>query len=279
MSMRHGSFVTIDRSTPVVDIERAQKRLMHRKMVEERGEVAFYGPSNEDFVVVGEAPGMTEVQQGKPFVGQSGTLLRELMKRVGLKPERVLWTNCVGFWPKDENIKTRPPTDDEMRGRRSELLEELELGSSHKVLLVGATALRAFRPDLKLGTVHGQVFVWNGRYLVMPIYHPAAALRDGFLIKVIERDLERWWDLVELDVWEYARWARWLGQKCVKCQDSMTMFDLDGVPYCRKHWDNGKAMARARKHWGHSFSGEQLRLLEEPSESQPPAEGARDAKV
>jgi uracil-DNA glycosylase family 4 len=131
------------------------------------------GPASASVVLVGEAPGAREDQQGRPFVGNAGKLLDGLLAEAGMARDDVYITNVV---------KARPPGNRDPR--RDEVahhwpwLEE-QLGIIRPALLVplGRHALARFAPDAKISEVHGTVLEADGRRL-FPLYHPAAALHN-----------------------------------------------------------------------------------------------------
>lgn len=202
--------------------------------------VAFSSGKKPAFVAVGEAPGPEESARGEPFIGKSGRLIRSLMTKVGINPETdVLWCNTVSCFPNVEG-QIRAPSESEQSMCRSNLMAQIEAGYTRYVLLIGAKAANAFRSDIQVTKHHGQVFVWNELYCVMPIIHPAAALRGKRAYKKdIERDLERWVDVV----WGGDDPLSYLGDTCLCCVASAETWDRDGVPYCKHHYE------RWKDHW------------------------------
>jgi DNA polymerase len=141
------------------------------------------GPANAKIMFIGEGPGFHENEQGRPFVGAAGKFLEELLAKIGMKRTDVFITNVV---------KCRPP------GNRDPLPEELEACSDYlerqiqainpKVIVtLGRYSMARFLPNAKISGVHGQAMRVRGR-LIVPMYHPAAALHQGSLKPVIERD-------------------------------------------------------------------------------------------
>jgi DNA polymerase len=141
------------------------------------------GPTNSKIMFIGEGPGFHENEQGRPFVGAAGKFLEELLGKIGMKRTEVFITNVV---------KCRPP------GNRDPLPEELDACSDYlerqiqainpKVIVtLGRYSMARFLPNAKISDVHGQAMRVRGR-LIVPMYHPAAALHQGSLKPVIERD-------------------------------------------------------------------------------------------
>ncbi|MDQ1392632.1 MAG: uracil-DNA glycosylase, partial [Acidimicrobiaceae bacterium] len=136
------------------------------------------GNPHADLMVVGEGPGREEDLQGRPFVGRSGKLLdRLLLEEIGVHREAVYIANVV---------KCRPP------GNRDPLPAEIDACRpwlEAQVALIGPTVvltLGNFSTKLLLQTsdgirrTRGRVYPWGSTGAVLvPTYHPAAALRGG----------------------------------------------------------------------------------------------------
>jgi uracil-DNA glycosylase len=125
---------------------------------------------------VGEAPGATEDELGRPFVGRAGKLLGELLAEAGLVREDVWITNVV---------KARPPSNRDPRAPEVAhcmpwLERELSIIDPARVVPLGRHALKHFAPDARIGEVHGTVLAVGGREL-FPLYHPAAAMYNQTL--------------------------------------------------------------------------------------------------
>ena len=149
------------------------------------------GPARADIMFIGEGPGFHENEQGLPFVGAAGRFLDELLAGIGMQRSEVFITNVV---------KCRPP------GNRDPLPEELEACDDYlerqikainpKVIVtLGRISMAKFIPNVKISQVHGQPRTVNGR-LVVPMFHPAAALHQGSLKPVVEADFARLPELI-----------------------------------------------------------------------------------
>jgi uracil-DNA glycosylase len=136
------------------------------------------GEGNADAAVmfVGEAPGASEDEQGRPFVGRAGKLLDELLAEAGLEREAVYITNVVKARPPSN----RDPKPSEVAHHLPWLEAELALVQPRLVIPLGRHALGHFTDDAKISEVHGTEMDERGRAL-FPMYHPAAALRGGGL--------------------------------------------------------------------------------------------------
>ena len=134
------------------------------------------GSETADVMIVGEAPGKSEDEQGRPFVGRSGKFLDELLAEAGLDRGSVYITNVVKARPPDN----RDPTKAEVEHWMPVLEEQLALVAPRLVVPLGRHALAHFAPDAKISQVHGTLMIERDRALY-PMYHPAAALRGRAL--------------------------------------------------------------------------------------------------
>lgn len=144
------------------------------------------GAADAEIVCVGEGPGFYEDQQGRPFVGASGKFLDELLHSIGLDRKRVFITNVVKCRPP----QNRDPQPDEIDACRSHLDAQLEAIAPKVVVTLGRHSMQRFFPGEAIGRIHGQPRR-KGDLIVVPMYHPAAALHQGSLRKVIEADFLR----------------------------------------------------------------------------------------
>lgn len=200
-------------------------------------------------VVVGEAPGTDEDRRTRPFIGKSGKLLRAMLTEANIPPDTLLFCNtvsCAPLVPVGKAWTVQAPSDAQMMACRGNLMSQVEVGQTPFVLLVGGVALKAFRGDLKITEVHGRVFVWQGRYVVMPIIHPAAILRERRLKPPTEADLEKFYWLINGEVEPSAM----VSDTCVRCGDFGDNMDPDGVAYCDRHWGRyGGGYLKQRGKW------------------------------
>jgi uracil-DNA glycosylase len=134
------------------------------------------GPEDAEVMVVGEAPGRFEDEQGRPFVGRAGQLLDEVLLEAGLAREAVFITNVVKARPP----RNRDPTKAEVAHWMPVLEQQLALVAPRVVVPLGRHALAHFAPGERIGEVHGRELDARGRSL-FPLYHPAAALRSSKL--------------------------------------------------------------------------------------------------
>lgn len=134
------------------------------------------GDVDAALMLVGEAPGKDEDDAGLPFVGRSGQLVIRLLEETfGLSREQCYIANVVKCRPP----ANRNPTAAEIARCRPFLERQIKLVSPFLVMTLGNVATRALLSTSHgISTLHGQP-VDCGHYVVLPTYHPAAALRSG----------------------------------------------------------------------------------------------------
>lgn len=150
-----------------------------------------FGEGNPDTQIyfLGEAPGYWEDQKGRPFVGVAGKLLDELIESIGLKRAEVYISNVVRFRPPEN----RDPTPEELEAFRPYVDQEIEIINPKIIVTLGRFSMNKFLPDARISKVHGQVkkITWNGQaIIVIPMYHPAAALRADEIMKQLREDFK-----------------------------------------------------------------------------------------
>ncbi len=137
------------------------------------------GHPDTEVVFVGEGPGQTEDQQGRPFVGRAGDLLVKLLSTLGWRREEVFITNIVKCRPPGN----RDPEPDEIAACVPYLQRQLEVLGPAVVVTLGRFSMAHFRPGERITQIHGTAVVappdTGARdALAYALYHPAAALRS-----------------------------------------------------------------------------------------------------
>lgn len=145
------------------------------------------GNPNADIVFIGEAPGQKEDEQGIPFVGAAGKFLNEMLAAAGLRRKDVYITNIVKYRPPGN----RDPLPEEKREFWPYLMRQLEIINPKVVITLGRHSGECFIPDLRISRDHGhaRTVQYHGyKFLVIPLYHPAAALYNGSMRQVLIDD-------------------------------------------------------------------------------------------
>ena len=132
------------------------------------------GNPDANLMIVGEAPGANEDQQGKPFVGQAGQLLTKIIEAIDLKREDVFIANVLKHRPPGN----RNPMPDEVVACSPYLVRQIELVRPKVILALGTFAAQTLlETKLTIGRLRGQVHRFYGVPLIVT-YHPAALLRN-----------------------------------------------------------------------------------------------------
>ena len=168
------------------------------------GEVPLvFGDGNVDsrIVLVGEAPGKTEVEQGKPFVGQAGKNLEEFISILGIRREDLYITNIVKFRPVKFNPETgresnRTPVKEEVKICTDLIETELSIIAPKLVVSLGNIALRCILKNDKasIGILHGNpldVSFSEAHFTLFPLYHPASIIYRRELKSTYIEDLHK----------------------------------------------------------------------------------------
>lgn len=134
------------------------------------------GPVDSQVMFIGEGPGYHENEQGKPFVGQAGKFLDELLASGGLNREEVYITNVVKCRPP----ANRDPEPQELAACRLYLDEQIELVNPKIIVTLGRFSMARFIEGGRISQIHGKIHEVEGR-TVITMYHPAAALHQPAL--------------------------------------------------------------------------------------------------
>jgi DNA polymerase len=144
-------------------------------------------------MIIGEAPGRTEDEKGKPFVGPAGKFLWQNLTHkagAGIHPADAFMANAVSCFP------ARTPTESEVMACRGNLFNQVVYCDPIWILALGRTvndSLGGLHPDQPIGEIHGEWYEigWGGvDRRVMPTYHPSAVLRNRTLMRSWRQDLK-----------------------------------------------------------------------------------------
>jgi DNA polymerase len=149
------------------------------------------GPANADIMFIGEGPGFHENEQGRPFVGAAGKFLEELLHNIGLRREQVFIGNVVKCRPPSN----RDPLPEELNACSDYLERQISAINPKVIVTLGRYSMARFLPNAKISEIHGQSFHVKGR-LVVPMFHPAAALHQPSLKPYLVEDFNRLPELI-----------------------------------------------------------------------------------
>lgn len=145
------------------------------------------GNPEAEIVFIGEAPGKNEDEQGLPFVGAAGKFLNEMLESIGFKREDIYITNIVKYRPPNN----RDPEPDEKKAFWPYLVRQLDVIAPKLVVTLGRHSMEYFLPSQKISQIHGQpkrIQFGERKQVVMPLFHPAAALYNGGLRATLLED-------------------------------------------------------------------------------------------
>lgn len=171
-------------------LEMTQNQVGHELASQATQLVFGAGNPDAEVVFVGEAPGKKEDETGRPFVGASGRFLDKMLEAADLERDDVYITNIVKYRPPNN----RDPSTSEKSEFLPYLIRQLEIIKPRAVLTLGRHSGAVFLPDLVISRDHGQphgVKIGDSHLLVVPLYHPAAALYNGGMRQVLIDDFLR----------------------------------------------------------------------------------------
>lgn len=184
-----------DASDTVENLKNAVKNFDGYLDIKNLATNTVFGEGNQksDIMIIGEAPGNNEDLEGRPFCGQSGQLLDNMFKSIGLKRENLYITNTL-FWRPPGN---RTPTYEEIAICRPFVEKHIFLINPKIIIFMGATALKdLIKTDLTITKARKQLFDYTNQYMngkiikATPLFHPSYLLRQS------NKKKDTWGDLL-----------------------------------------------------------------------------------
>lgn len=145
------------------------------------------GNPDSEILFIGEGPGYWEDLKGEPFVGNAGKLLDRLLYSIKLPRQDVYITNVVHHRPPEN----RDPLPEEISAYGIYLDQLIEIIRPKVIVTLGRFSMGKFLPGVKISAVHGKsrsVQFKQRQITVIPMYHPAAALRSTQVLNQINQD-------------------------------------------------------------------------------------------
>ena len=145
------------------------------------------GNPEAEILLCGEGPGYWEDMKAEPFVGNAGILLNRLLASVGIKREDTFITNVVMHRPP----QNRDPEEVEIAAYKPYVDGIIEIINPKMIITLGRFSMAKFLPGVFISSVHGkprEVSFKEQFFTVIPMYHPAAALRNGRIMEKIKAD-------------------------------------------------------------------------------------------
>jgi len=144
------------------------------------------GSPEADILLIGEAPGLNEDLEKRPFVGRSGKLLTATIEELGIKRAEVYITNIVKRRPP----ANRDPLPEEIEIYKPYLKEQIAIINPKVIVTLGRFSMNYFLPTAKITRDQGKIFKVDGR-LIVPMFHPAAALRSTGTLNEFKKSFKK----------------------------------------------------------------------------------------
>jgi len=145
------------------------------------------GSPDAEILFIGEGPGFHEDRQSRPFVGVSGQLLRRTMAENGFNEKDVFITNIVKFRPPEN----RDPTPEEIEYFRPFLDDQIKIINPKIIVTLGRFSMYKFLGQgVSITKIHGNPKKVDD-FLIFPMFHPAAALRDPRVMQEFKDDFKK----------------------------------------------------------------------------------------
>lgn len=161
------------------------------------------GNPDADIVFIGEAPGKNEDETGLPFVGAAGKFLDEMLASINLKRSDIYITNIVKYRPPNN----RDPLPEEKKAFWPYLVRQLAIIEPKVIVTLGRHSMEYFLPGASISQIHGQpkrmkvllpviepkqqASTTGATWIILPLYHPAAALYNGGLRATLLDDFKQ----------------------------------------------------------------------------------------
>lgn len=148
------------------------------------------GNSEAEMMFIGEGPGYYEDQKGIPFCGASGKLLDRLLSSIKVSRRDVFIGNTVKHRPPEN----RDPLPSEIEACRPWLDEQIEIIDPKMIVTLGRFSMNKFLPGEYISRVHGEpreITFAGKKRMIVPMFHPAAALRRGEVLKQALEDFQK----------------------------------------------------------------------------------------
>lgn len=144
------------------------------------------GNPHASIMFIGEGPGFHENQQGLPFVGAAGNFLDTLLEEADLDRDSVFITNVVKCRPPSN----RDPLQEELDACKPYLERQIAAINPDVIVTLGRISMSYYINNGKISAIHGRRYWFNGR-MIVPMYHPAAALHQPSLREVVKQDFAK----------------------------------------------------------------------------------------
>ncbi len=142
-------------------------------------------------MIIGQAPGAQEDAEKRPFVGRSGRLLDEILKKSGIKRQSAYITSVVQFYPPGNRL----PTKEEIEFCKPFLERQIQIIKPSYILLLGNIASSALLGVSDISSNHGKIIKKEGIAFLLT-FHPAAAIRSKTVKEEMQKDIKKFADFI-----------------------------------------------------------------------------------
>ena len=171
----------------VVELSKLQEEIIKDKGLPLSTNLVFgEGSPDCEVLFIGEAPGMNEDKERRPFVGRAGQLLRKNIRDLGWQEKDVYITNIVKRRPPEN----RDPSEEEIEKYKPYLARQIEIIDPKIIVPLGRFSMNYFLPAAKITRDQGKLFKVGSRF-ILPMLHPSAALRGTQNMNMFEGTFKR----------------------------------------------------------------------------------------
>ncbi len=172
----------------LTELEKLKMEMARDKNLPLQESNLVFGEGNPDCQVlfIGEAPGFNEDREKRPFVGRAGQLLRKCIRDLGWQEKDVYITNIVKRRPPEN----RDPNPEEIESYQSYLTRQIEIINPKIIVPLGRFSMNYFLPLAKITRDQGKLFNTE-KYFILPMLHPAAALRGNEAMKMFDETFKK----------------------------------------------------------------------------------------
>ncbi|MFH2108378.1 MAG: uracil-DNA glycosylase [Chrysiogenia bacterium] len=181
-----------DRRADLAELDREIRQCRRCRLHESKTHyVPGEGSNRPDIMFIGEGPGETEDQFGRPFIGKAGQLLDKIIQKMGMKREQVFIANVVKCRPPNN----REPQKDEVETCLPYLSRQIAILQPKVIVCLGRVALNnLLGTSYSMGRIRGQLLSFHDTPLI-PTYHPSYILHKKDKEEISRTKWEVWEDM------------------------------------------------------------------------------------
>ncbi len=197
--IRRSIFTESDKMSKVEELQKINEEIKNCRRcslwITRKNAVPGEGSPDAEIMFIGEAPGATEDETGRPFVGVAGSLLRRILRELGLNENKIYITNVIKCRPPNN----RTPRREEIEACSPYLEKQIQLIKPRLIVALGNVAAQWIHEKagvkwVSMSHEHGKVKELNiqgQKITVISTYHPSAAVRGTIDPEIIKKDLEK----------------------------------------------------------------------------------------